>query len=93
MIIFALKVYLYSPEDFFCFEDLYLDNWFPKSEVTCKRSCLAKLIRKIAEDQATPDQAVIFPELNAEEEEYVANEEFADSAEKDELAESLSLTI
>jgi hypothetical protein len=63
--------------------------------VTCKRSSLAKLIRSIAEDQASPDQVPVFPELDAEEEAKdgeVCNEEF-DSAENDELAESLSLTI
>ena len=63
--------------------------------MTCKRSSLAKLIRSIAEDQASPDQVPVFPELDAEEEAKdgeVCNEEF-DSAENDELAESLSLTI
>ena len=63
--------------------------------MTCKRSSLAKLIRSIAEDQASPDQVPVFPELDAEEEAKdgeVCNEEF-DSAENDQLAESLSLTI
>ena len=70
-----------------------MSSWFPKSEVTCKRSSLAKLIRKIAEDQARPDQTPVFPDLVADdEEEEVIKEEF-DISEKNELAENLSLTI
>ena len=69
-----------------------MTSWFPKSEVTCKRSSLAKLIRKIAEDQAAPDQAPVFPDLLADEDEEEIEEEF-DSSEKNDLADNLSLTI
>ena len=58
--------------------------------MTCKRSSLAKLIRKIAEDQAAPDQAPVFPDLDEDEEDI--EEEF-DSSEKNDLADNLSLTI
>ena len=50
---------------------------------------MAKLIRKMSEDQAKPDQAPVFPDLVADK---VTKEEF-DSSEKDELADNLSLTI
>ena len=43
-----------SPQD--------LVHWFPKSEVAIKRRLIARLIRKMCEDQSPSSH--IFPDLN-----------------------------
>ena len=67
-----------------------MSSWFPKSEVNYKRSNVAKLIRKMGEDQADPEQPPVFPDLAAYEDKVL--EEF-EIFEKNELPDDLSLTI
>eukprot|EP00092_Neocalanus_flemingeri_P039129 GFUD01042591.1.p1 GENE.GFUD01042591.1~~GFUD01042591.1.p1 ORF type:complete len:735 (+),score=253.47 GFUD01042591.1:322-2205(+) len=58
---------LQRPEQMLCLDrDSNLKDWFPMSEVKNKRKDMAKLIRKMAEDQSLPSQAPALPELFAE---------------------------
>merc|ERR1719318_1751965 len=81
---------LESPHKFFCLENLEMSSWFPKSEINFKRSNVAKLIRKMAEDQADPEQPLVFPDLAAYEDKVL---EELESFDKNELPDDLSLTI